>query len=71
MKSFSLKKQPLFFQKRQTFSKKHWTFSKKHWTFSKKHLSVSGENNGCFKLEKRKVHQSKIKTALKQRYNGI
>ena len=39
--------------------------------FPKKHLSVSGENNGCFKLEKRKVHQSKIKTALKQRYNGI
>ena len=57
MKSFSLKKQPLFFQKRQTFSKKH--------------LSVSGENNGCFKLEKRNVHQSKIKTALKHRYNSI
>ena len=64
MKSFSLKKQPLFFQKRQTFSKKHWTFPKKH-------LSVSGENNGCFKLEKRKAHQSKIKTALKHRYNSI
>ena len=56
MKSFSLKKQPLFFQKRQTFSKKHWTFPKKH-------LSVSGENNGCLNWK----NEMCIKVKLKQR----